>query len=145
LGLDLFTFGDLSHQVAVLARHAPLLDVLAIKGVTRAILATVVNFTRCRSLRIWSSAVNDAAVAATLADMPQLRCLDITGCSNFALEAAAYERAGMYGRHKLRQLAGVNATITHADDLALAIFPSLRRITMAAPLENKPLSSVFWA
>jgi hypothetical protein len=133
LGLELFAFEEMSRQIAVLARHAPLLNVLAIDGVTPEVLKSVVNFTRCRSLRIWSSAVDDAAVAAILAGMPQLRCLDITGCRNVTLEAAAYERAGVYGRHKLRQLAGVKAT-TNADDLALAILPSLRRIAMAAPL-----------
>jgi hypothetical protein len=49
--------------------------------------------------------------------------------------AATYECAGVYGRHKLRRLAFLGAfanpaAITTAEDLALAIFPSLRRIAM---------------
>jgi hypothetical protein len=133
LTLELYAFDDMSHQVAVLARCAPLLEKLAIEGVTPKVLKSIVDFSRCRSLRIWSSAVSDVAVAAIVAGMPQLRCLDITGCRNVALEAVAYERASVYGRHKLRHLVGVKANITNAEDLALSIFPSLRRLATSAP------------
>jgi hypothetical protein len=125
------------RQVAGLAARAPLLEMLTIGGATPEALAGVVQFTSCRALAIRypRKSVDDAAVAATLAGMPQLRCLDITGCTSVKFEAAAYEGAGVYGRHKLRRLTGMayfyfNAIPTSPDDeLALAIFPFLRRMT----------------
>jgi hypothetical protein len=123
---------EVRRQLARLAAHAPLLEMLTMGNATPVALAGAVHFTSCRVLEIRDRrrSIDDAAVAAVVAGMPQLRCLDITGCSGVKFEATAYEGMGVYGRHKLRLLLGIRATASpDTDDLALAIFRFLRRLT----------------